>query len=86
MYIENGTGTPEDVEISDKTLENAFEDNNKGWLTFKCDLSELQKTLNLENPIYSPAEAFIRKLVIAACHDAIPAPLAEMPKAIATAK
>ena len=61
FYIENGSGTPVANKISDTvlTLNDAFEDNNKGSLTFKCDLSELQAKLNLKNPIYSPVYVFI---------------------------
>lgn len=61
LYINNGTndGTPEAVEISENILKDAFEDNNKGSLIFKCDLSELQKTLGLAYPIYSPVYVFI---------------------------
>ena len=59
FYIENVSGTPDAKEISENTLEDAFEDNNKGSLIFKCDLSELQKTLGLPYPIYSPVYVFI---------------------------
>lgn len=59
FYINNGSGTPEAREISENILKDAFEDNNKGSLIFKCDLSELQKTLGLTYPIYSPVYVFI---------------------------
>ena len=63
LYISNydattQSGTPAAKELP-VTL-SAFTDNNKGWLTFKCDLSELEKTLNIQYPtIYSPAYVFI---------------------------
>ena len=63
FYINNGSGTPQAVEITDIVLKDAekpdteetgvesnFTDNNKGWLTFKYTLS---------NDIYSPAYVFI---------------------------
>lgn len=59
FYINNGSGTPEAIGISENILKDAFEDNNKGSLIFKCDLSELQKTLGLAYPIYSPVYVFI---------------------------
>ena len=59
LYIENGSGTPAAVEIPDDILIDAFEDNNKGLLTFKCDLSELKDALRLQHPIYSPVYVFI---------------------------
>lgn len=59
FYIENSSGTPDAKVISEDILKDAFEDNNKGSLTFKCDLSELQKTLGLEYPIYSPVYVFV---------------------------
>ena len=59
LYIENGSGTPAAEEIPVNTLKDAFEDNNKGLLTFKCDLSELQGALGLQYPIYSPVYVFI---------------------------
>ena len=49
LYIENGSGTPDDNELTDLTL-NAFTDNNKGLLTFKYTLG---------TGIYSPAYVFI---------------------------
>ena len=49
LYIENGSGTPDDKELTDLTL-NAFTDNNKGLLTFKYTLG---------TGIYSPAYVFI---------------------------
>lgn len=49
LYIENGSGTPDDEELTDLTL-NAFTDNNKGLLTFKYTLG---------TGIYSPAYVFI---------------------------
>ena len=59
FYINNGSGTPAVAEISENILKDAFEDNNKGSLIFKCDLSELQKTLGLQYPIFSPVYVFI---------------------------
>jgi hypothetical protein len=61
LYIDNGSGTPTAKDISDTvlTLKDVFKDDNKGSLTFKCDLSELQKTLGLTYPIYSPVYVFI---------------------------
>ncbi len=50
LYINNKSGTPDDVEIQDIDLSNNFTDNGKGWLTFKYTLS---------SDIYSPAYVFI---------------------------
>lgn len=50
LYINNGSGTPDDVEIQDIDLSNNFTDNGKGWLTFNYELS---------SAIYSPAYVFI---------------------------
>ena len=50
FYINNGSGTPDDVEIQDIDLSNNFTDNGKGWLTFNYTLSD---------GIYSPAYVFI---------------------------
>ena len=61
LYIDNGSGapTPKDISGTVLTLKDVFKDDNKGSLTFKCDLSELQKTLGLQYPIYSPVYVFI---------------------------
>ena len=50
LYINNGSGTPDDVEIEDIDLRNNFTDNGKGLLTFNYTLS---------NAVYSPAYVFI---------------------------
>lgn len=50
FHINNGSGTPDDVEIQDIDLSNNFTDNGKGWLTFNYTLSD---------GIYSPAYVFI---------------------------
>ena len=53
FYINNGSGTPKAVQlpnISDNNLKECFIDNNKGWLTFKYELSP---------DVYSPAYVFI---------------------------
>lgn len=50
LYINNGSGTPDDVEIEDIDLRNNFTDNGKGLLTFNYTLSDA---------VYSPAYVFI---------------------------
>ena len=63
FYINNGSGTPAAVELSNITLKDPkkpdteennvksnFTDNNKGWLTFNYELS---------SDVYSPAYVFI---------------------------
>ena len=50
LYINNGSGTPQAVEITDINLKENFTDNNKGSLTFKYTLSDA---------VYSPAYVFI---------------------------
>lgn len=61
LYIDNGSGapTPKDISGTVLTLKDVFKDDNKGSLTFKCDLSELQEALGLQYPIYSPVYVFI---------------------------
>ena len=50
FYINNGSGKPAAVKITDINLKENFKDNNKGSLTFKYTLSD---------QVYSPAYVFI---------------------------
>ena len=50
LYINNGSGTPKAVELSNISIKDNFTDNNKGWLTFNYTLS---------SDVYSPAYVFI---------------------------
>ena len=50
FYIYNGSGTPDDRELSNISIKNNFTDNNKGWLTFNYTLG---------SEVYSPAYVFI---------------------------
>jgi hypothetical protein len=50
LYINNGSGAPQAVEITDINLKENFTDNHKGSLTFKYTLS---------NNVYSPAYLFL---------------------------
>ena len=50
LYIDNKSGTPDDVQLPNISIENNFTDNNKGWLTFNYTLS---------SDVYSPAYVFI---------------------------
>ena len=50
LYINNGSGAPDDVELTNISIKDNFTDDNKGWLTFNYTLS---------SDVYSPAYVFI---------------------------
>ena len=59
FYINNGSGTPDDVDLTNISIEDNFTDNNKGWLTFNYDLSDVDTNGDGLGDVYSPAYVFI---------------------------
>ena len=59
LYINNGSGTPDDVELTNISIKDNFTDDNKGWLTFNYDLSDVDTNGDGLGDVYSPAYVFI---------------------------
>ena len=59
LYIDNKSGTPDDVQLPNISIENNFTDNNNGWLTFNYDLSDVDANGDGLGDVYSPAYVFI---------------------------
>ena len=59
LYINNGSGTPDDAQLPNISIEDNFTDNNKGWLTFNYDLSDVDTNGDGLGDVYSPAYVFI---------------------------
>ena len=58
LYIENGSSKPVATDLPNISVSN-FTDNNKGWLTFNYDLSDVDTNGDGQGDVYSPAFVFI---------------------------